>query len=125
MKPQRIQQRRTKGWRMPANAKYVGRPSRWGNQYVVERTPSGAFIVVRTDGGLPTGTSGAGFPDKVAAAARAVALHRQALEDAFEGPSGSTRREAYLGELSGLNLSCWCPLGQPCHADTLIELANP
>jgi len=29
----RIQRKRTKGWRMPSNAKYVGRPSMFGNPY--------------------------------------------------------------------------------------------
>lgn len=29
--PKRIQRKRTKGWRMPEGAVYVGRPSRWGN----------------------------------------------------------------------------------------------
>lgn len=29
-----------------------------------------------------------------------------------------------VAELRGLNLACWCPLDQPCHADTLLELAN-
>lgn len=33
--PRRIQRRRTKGWRMPENTVYVGRPTRWGNPYVV------------------------------------------------------------------------------------------
>lgn len=27
-------------------------------------------------------------------------------------------------ELKGRSLACWCPLGQPCHADVLLELAN-
>lgn len=31
--PKRIQRRRTKGWRMPDNAKYVGRPTVWGNPF--------------------------------------------------------------------------------------------
>jgi hypothetical protein len=31
----RIQRRRTAGWRMPAGAVYVGRPTRWGNPVVV------------------------------------------------------------------------------------------
>ena len=31
--PERIQRKRTKGWQMPANAIYVGRPTRWGNPY--------------------------------------------------------------------------------------------
>jgi hypothetical protein len=33
----RIQRQRTRGWRMPAQTVYVGRPSRWGNPYVVGR----------------------------------------------------------------------------------------
>jgi hypothetical protein len=28
-------------------------------------------------------------------------------------------------ELAGKDLACWCPLDQPCHADVLLELANP
>jgi hypothetical protein len=31
---------------------------------------------------------------------------------------------ADLHELKGKNLACWCPLGEPCHADVLLELAN-
>ena len=31
--PKRIQRKRTKGWRMPENAVYVGRPTIWGNPY--------------------------------------------------------------------------------------------
>lgn len=27
-------------------------------------------------------------------------------------------------ELAGRDLACWCPPGQPCHADVLLELAN-
>jgi len=29
----RIQRKRTKGWHMPENTVYVGRPSKWGNPY--------------------------------------------------------------------------------------------
>jgi hypothetical protein len=29
----RIQRKRTKGWKMPANTVYVGRPTKWGNPY--------------------------------------------------------------------------------------------
>lgn len=31
--PKRIQRKRTKGWKMPEGAMYVGRPSKWGNPY--------------------------------------------------------------------------------------------
>lgn len=33
MKLERIQRRRTAGWRMPTNAIYVGRPTKWGNPF--------------------------------------------------------------------------------------------
>jgi len=31
--PKRIQRKRTKGWKMPPNAVYVGRPTIWGNPF--------------------------------------------------------------------------------------------
>ncbi|MDG4818260.1 DUF4326 domain-containing protein [Micromonospora sp. WMMD956] len=37
----RIQRRRTPGWRMPAGAVYVGRPTRYGNPYPAT-TPTAA-----------------------------------------------------------------------------------
>ena len=33
MNPQRIQRKRTKGWKMPPNTVYVGRPSKYGNPF--------------------------------------------------------------------------------------------
>ena len=33
--PVRIQRRRTKGWRMPEGAVYVGRPTKWGSQFYI------------------------------------------------------------------------------------------
>ena len=35
MTPTRIQRRRTKGWRMPPNTLYVGRPTKWGDPFRV------------------------------------------------------------------------------------------
>lgn len=35
--PQRIQQRRTKGWRKPDGVVAVGRGTRWGNPYSLEK----------------------------------------------------------------------------------------
>ena len=32
-KIERIQRKRTKGWKMPKGVVYVGRPTRWGNPY--------------------------------------------------------------------------------------------
>lgn len=33
--PVRIQRKRTKGWKMPENTVYVGRPTKWGNPYPI------------------------------------------------------------------------------------------
>jgi hypothetical protein len=27
-------------------------------------------------------------------------------------------------ELAGRDLMCWCPTGEPCHSDVLLEIAN-
>ncbi len=35
-RPCRIQRRRTKGWRTPAGAVYVGRPSKWANPFPID-----------------------------------------------------------------------------------------
>jgi len=43
--PVRIQRRRTKGWRMPGNAVYVGRPSMWGNYAAHRRGLAGITAV--------------------------------------------------------------------------------
>ena len=29
-----------------------------------------------------------------------------------------------ISELKGKNLSCWCNIGKPCHADILLNIAN-
>jgi len=32
--------------------------------------------------------------------------------------------EEIRAELRGKNLACWCRIGEPCHADVLLEIAN-
>lgn len=91
--PQRIQCRRVKGWRMPAGAVYVGRPTRWGNPFRI---------------GEP------GVPDRAAAVTRYRALIAADVE----------LRQAVREHLSAKDLACWCPPGEPCHADVLLEVAN-
>lgn len=39
--PERIQRKRTRGWRMPEGAVYVGRPSKWGD-CMARTSPVGA-----------------------------------------------------------------------------------
>lgn len=38
---ERIQRQRTKGWRMPKGAVYVGRPTKWGNPFVYQNKSRG------------------------------------------------------------------------------------
>ena len=43
--PKRIQRKRTKGWRMPEGAVYVGRGTKWGNPYPVGGRKEGALTI--------------------------------------------------------------------------------
>ncbi len=40
--PVRIQHQRAKGWRMPENTVYVGRPTKWGNPFRTEECRAAA-----------------------------------------------------------------------------------
>lgn len=135
--PERIQRKRTKGWRMPAGAIYVGRPSRWGNPFAV-----GEYFVSRgpwADAPYPDvgpsrerdAVTGWGKPYReivapVANRAHAVDLFRAhiAYENIYWAP------DVIRAGLFGADLACWCPLDDehgnrvPCHADVLLELAN-
>lgn len=91
----RIQRKRIKGWRMPANAVYVGRPTKWGNPYPGSASKLDAY-----------------------SRASAVEFYKLHLERHPELVAAAKR------ELSGKDLVCWCPLDQPCHADALLELTN-
>ena len=97
-RPKRIQRKRTKGWRMPEGAVYVGRPTRWGNPWQVD--PTRATIPARNQ--------------YRSTATECVRLFRDLVEV----------QEWDLSALHGRDLACWCPLDQPCHADVLLELAN-
>ena len=45
MMPQRIQLKRTKGWRMPDDTVKVDRSSRWGNPFVVGKVSDAKYYV--------------------------------------------------------------------------------
>ena len=98
--PERVQLRRSKGWRMPPDTLKVDRTTRWGNPFRI---------------GEP------GVPD----AETAVRMFRESIAS---GQALSKSEQLSPGrieaELAGKNLACWCRLDQPCHADVLLELAN-
>ena len=118
MMPKRIQRKRTKGWRMPEGAVYVGRPTKWGNPFYV-----GCYAKLG-DGKHP-------MTYLTCAEARYASTNFvfiDSKEKAIEMFRELKRRyplsEEKLRELRGKDLACWCPLGQPCHADVLLEIAN-
>lgn len=108
--PVRIHRRRSKGWHMPPNTIYVGRPTRWGNPWTVGLAACGC----RSAGECTHNTF------RCATAADAVEAYRIWLTE-LHLPE---RLEAKLAPLRDKNLACWCPLDQPCHADVLLELAS-
>jgi Domain of unknown function (DUF4326) len=92
--PSRIQRRRSRGWRQPINAIYVGRSTKWGNPYKV---------------GVDNHS-----------AEEAVTLFRR---DLIAGSLAFTIDDVRR-ELKGKDLVCWCKPGSPCHADVLFAVAN-
>ena len=94
-RPTRIQRKGTNGWRMPASAVYVGRPSKFGNPYDV--------LLFGDD------------------RERLMNLYRHFLTTT---PIGQELLALARRKLCGKDLACWCRLEEPCHADVLLELAN-
>lgn len=92
--PRRVQLKRTRGWRIPADTVIVDRRTRWGNPFTVH-------------------------PGRDAA--EAVRLYRAWLRGYV---AVARRQRPDLAPLRGRNLACWCTLDAPCHADVLLELAN-
>lgn len=100
--PRRIKRERTRGWRMPDGAVYVGRPSIYGNPYKV---------------------GAKGVPN----ARHAVWLFEQALERGYAIVNYRVVKVPTMEQIKALRdkvLVCWCDLDQPCHADLYLDLAN-
>jgi len=79
---------------MPPNTVYVGRPTIWGNPFMVSEY--GARL--------------------------AVFNYRNRLENYKR--IGALDTALNISFLRGKDLACFCPLDQPCHADVLLEIAN-
>lgn len=105
--PRRIQRRITRGWRMPEHAIYVGCGSLYGNPFRTARMP----LELKYGGAI-----------MVATPAEVVEKYREWLKST---PEGRFVAECAARNLWGLDLVCWCSLDQPCHADVLLQIANP
>jgi len=136
MKPKRIQRKRTKGWRMPPNTVYVGRPTKWGNPFRLmndnlihcnasDRRKILPPWVIYDNENLWLQDTGL---------KEVVRLYKLWLSDALTHPQSPEYnmlvppRKFYnqnvRQELRSKNLACFCPLDKPCHADILLEISN-
>ncbi len=93
---------RVSGWRKPADVVVVSRPTRWGNPF--DQRELGRPIAVARYAEWITG----GGPD--------------VRHDRAGRRYSRLERLAELPRLAGHRLGCWCPPGEPCHADVLAAL---
>lgn len=107
--PQRIRLSRARGFRLPANAVVVARPSRWGNPFIVGKHGTRAQCCA-----------------KFYQLARGMIVFSEADITVDQQMTFYRRIRRHVAELQGKDLACWCPLdGGACHADILLCLANP
>lgn len=148
LSPARIRRQRTRGWRAPAGAIYVGRGSKWGNPFAL-RTRSGlARVPAAVNQGMAweyeSRICAAGMqkdyvhPDgritactvRYLTPAESVACYRSAILGdgwpvrAYPSRHGLPSLDEIRAELAGKSLMCWCAEDQACHADLLLAWAN-
>ena len=121
IEPHRVQRKRTRGWRTPPNTAYVGRPTRWGNPFRVGIWGTAQECVDAYEKWMSNDTS----PEMCAW--RNSLFDNPKFDHHYSGMGGFIMMCApyysFLG-LRGMNLSCWCSLNEPCHADVLLRLVN-
>jgi hypothetical protein len=137
VKPKRIQRKRTKGWRMPEGAVYVGRPSIFGNPFRAHKCECCGYWDVRDDNDVTylvdhayvrqpqVRADRSTWTTKAQAGRESVRLYDDELTYWVGGRlSWDASFRLAVMQLRGHDLACWCPLDQPCHADVLLEVAN-
>lgn len=105
--PIRIQMKPIKGWRIPTNTIYVGSPSKWKNPYKVGDKISLLNVITNEPYEREIDALGA----KILFRAKVKSYGKAAEKEIISG-------------LKGKNLACTCKIGDPCHADVLLEIAN-
>lgn len=90
---------------MPPNTVKVDRSTKFGNPWTVAGAREAGFV--GTDDELRQMCAG---------------FFSNAMQ---RGLPETDRHRANIEWLRGKNLACWCRLEQPCHADVLLEIANP
>ncbi len=107
----RIQLRRVKGWRKPAGAVTVSRPSRWGNPFPVDEYGRDEAVRLHREWLLSGDPSAQDVYITTSAGGRQFQYDRRWVRE-------------HLPDLRGKTLACWCKPDEPCHADVLLELVN-
>lgn len=95
---------------------YCGRPTKWGNPFKIGNSLLDVpFIIIKKtelteaeqDGGIIT---------------QGISVR---LFETFLTLYGAADFIQQIKEnLKGKNLSCWCKVGEPCHVDVLLKIAN-
>jgi hypothetical protein len=119
--PRRIQRKRERGWTMPPNTVYVGRPSKWGNPFWHAQRFTGLDFALRCYRMAVDGYWNPAELEDMPDGPFHIAT-KEFGEWTKQFPEGA--RNAIQNELRGKNLACWCYLENPCHADILLEIAN-
>ncbi len=102
----RIQRKRTKGFKIPENTVYVGRPTKWGNPFLVSEL---------------------GVDESVFRYKECIKNNEMVFQW-FDEIQASIEFDRFkwikknIKTLHGKNLSCYCSLSCKCHADVLLEL---
>lgn len=137
--PQRIQLRRTKGWRMPENTVKVDRTTKWGNPFNLKKSEHCWTAIAFGEKGDPAGRHAAsvkmfrlwlegGRSAIVAGCGLYLSSDDGEQKAISEAPTIEVKTPPSASmierELSGKNLACWCHPAMPCHADVLLEIAN-
>lgn len=131
---ERVQLRRTKGWRMPPNTVKVDRTTKWGNPFNFRAVEHCWTALAYGEKGNPAGRQAASvkaYRDWMQTPAgmriEGCGLYAEKNGESIPvavGPTVEAGTPPDPSELRGKNLACWCKPGDPCHADVLLELAN-
>ncbi len=107
--PIRIQRKRTKGFRLPPNAVYVGRPTKWGNPFRVGG--SFRFTMIRDQ-------------EMAVEWFRSLMKTDPIAMSELRGKDLACWCRLCEKHKDGKPLGVECPDCAPCHADILLEIAN-
>lgn len=146
MNPKRLQLQRTAGWRKPAGAVVVARPSKWGNPFryrtyqALARCPALDGSPWEYEGRISAHGALHDYhhPDghvtthriRYMTITECVELYHRCIVSPtnqlhiYQGPRKPwLTQDDVQRELAGLDLCCWCQLGKACHGDVLLALA--